>query len=162
LVYGAGPSLLTPLVRGLAGEAKQGGLREIVRLETMDIGPAEHFGFHDGISQPRLEGIGAASHDQDETLRAGELVLGYRDEYGLYALRPLVAPHDDPAGTLPADADGSPHHDLGRNGSYLVLRQLEQDVHGFWRYVDDAARHDGQAGSDARLALAAKLVGRWP
>jgi Dyp-type peroxidase family len=163
LVYGAERSVLTPLVRELAGAAKKGGLREIVRLQTTDIGRAEHFGFHDGISQPRLEGIGTATHDQDETLRAGELVLGYRDEYGLYAVRPLVAPHDDPAGTLPPDAEGSPHHDLGRNGSYLVFRQLEQDVPGFWRYVEDAARHDGrQAGSQARLALASKLVGRWP
>jgi len=163
LVYGAERSLLTPLVRELDREAKRGGLREIARLETTDIGPAEHFGFHDGISQPRLDGIGAATHDQDETLRAGELVLGYRDEYGLYAVRPMVAPHDDPAGTLPADAEGSPDHDLGRNGSYLVFRQLEQDVPGFWRYVDDAARHDGrEADAEARLALASKLVGRWP
>jgi len=163
LVYGGNSSLLAPIVRELAGEAKEGGLGEIVRLETTDIGRAEHFGFRDGISQPRLEGIGSATHGQDETLRAGELVLGYRDEYGLYALRPMVASHEDPAGTLPADAGGSPQHDLGRNGSYLVFRQLEQDVHGFWRYVDAAARHDGRgANPEARIELASKLVGRWP
>lgn len=163
LVYGLDSSLLTPIVRTLDGEAKKRGLREIVRLTTTDIGRAEHFGFHDGISQPRLEGIGASTHDHDQTLRAGELVLGYRDEYGLYALRPTVAPGDDPAGTLPTDADGGPNHDLGRNGSYLVFRQLEQDVHGFWRYVDRAARdHAGHAGSQGRVELASKLVGRWP
>jgi Dyp-type peroxidase family len=163
LVYGADRTLLTPMVDDLAREAETGGLGEIVRLETTDIGRAEHFGFHDGVSQPRLEGIGTAAHGQDQTLRAGELVLGYRDEYGLYALRPMVAPQDDPAGKLPADAAGTADHDLGRNGSYLVLRQLEQDVHGFWRYVDEAAREHGRrAGAEARLELASKLVGRWP
>ena len=34
--------------------------------------------------------------------------------------------------------------DLGRNGSYLVFRQLDQDVPGFWRYVDEQAGHDAQ------------------
>jgi Dyp-type peroxidase family len=163
LAYGADRAALTSLVDDLAREAETRGLGEIVRLETTDIGRAEHFGFHDGISQPRLEGIGASTHAQDQTLRAGELVLGYRDEYGLYALRPMVAPQNDPAGTLPADAAGSTQHDLGRNGSYLVFRQLQQDVQGFWRYVDESARdHGRQADANARLTLASKLVGRWP
>ncbi len=70
-------------------------------------------------------------------------MLGYRNEYGL----------------LP---DGPPA-DLGRNGSFLVLRQLSQDVHGFWSFCERAsARGDGSADAAARLRLAAKLVGRWP
>jgi Dyp-type peroxidase family len=59
---------------------------------------------------------------------------------------------------LAADVEGSGKVDFGRNGAYVVLRQLSQDVYGFWRYVDRAT------GSDAekRTWLAAKMVGRWP
>jgi len=162
LAYAADAEQLAALVDGLSGEAEAGGLVPVGRLDTTDIGRAEHFGFHDGISQPLLEGIHGAAHG-DETLRAGELVLGYPDEYGLYAARPLVAAEDDPAAALPADPEGSPRHDLGRNGSYLVLRQLEQDVRGFWRFADAAARDGAEAADpDARVRLASKLVGRWP
>ena len=60
-----------------------------------------------------------------------------------------------PARVLPPDVEGSGAHDLGRNGSYLVLRQLEQDVPAFWRFADRSAGED-------RIRLAAKMVGRWP
>jgi Dyp-type peroxidase family len=51
----------------------------------------------------------------------------------------------------------------GRNGTYLVFRQLSQDVRGFWRFLDQVAkRPDGTSDSDRRLRLAAKIVGRWP
>jgi Dyp-type peroxidase family len=44
-----------------------------------------------------------------------------------------------------------------------VLRQLRQDVAGFWRYVDrESRRADGSSDPQARLWLASKLVGRWP
>ncbi|HEX5657141.1 MAG TPA: hypothetical protein VFX59_08090 [Polyangiales bacterium] len=49
------------------------------------------------------------------------------------------------------------HVDLVRNGSYLVLRQLEQDVFGFWKGLAQATESRAQ-----RDWLAAKLVGRWP
>jgi Dyp-type peroxidase family len=49
------------------------------------------------------------------------------------------------------------------NGSYLVFRQLSQDVPAFWRYIDEQTRHpDGSADTNARLALASRMVGRWP
>ena len=65
---------------------------------------------------------------------------------------------------LPRDAEGSGRADLGRNGSYLVVRQLRQDVPGFWGFVDrrDAAPRRERATRTARLRLAAKMVGRWP
>ena len=46
--------------------------------------------------------------------------------------------------------------DLGRNGSYLVLRQLRQDVSGFWQALD---RYAGGEPS-AREQLASAMVGR--
>jgi Dyp-type peroxidase family len=52
--------------------------------------------------------------------------------------------------------------DFGRNGTYLVARQLEQDVFGFRRFVRHAAPAlDGRSGPEAEERLAAKLVGRW-
>ena len=47
--------------------------------------------------------------------------------------------------------------DLGRNGSYLVIRQLKQDVEAFEDYLVDAA---GQVGETPEW-VAAKMVGRW-
>src|SRR5205085_1035950 len=102
---------------------------------------------------------GAVPAPRDD-LRVGELLLGYRNEYGRFTARPLL---DDPTGTLPADLEGSGKADLGRDGSYLVFRQLAQDVEGFWRYCEDATRTpDGAVDEAARLRLAAKMVGRWP
>ena len=43
------------------------------------------------------------------------------------------------------------------NGSYLVFRQLSQDVTSFWRYCDEQTRqHDGTSNAAARTRLAVK------
>jgi Dyp-type peroxidase family len=52
--------------------------------------------------------------------------------------------------------------DLGRNGSYLVFRQLAQDVKGFWEFFRQATGDGEDADSTACIHLAAKMVGRWP
>ena len=55
----------------------------------------------------------------------------------------------------PADGD----RNLGRNGSYLVFRQLSQDVHGFWELLRAGdPRADGSA--DGRRASARGQAGR--
>ena len=130
------------------------------------MGYTEHFGFVDGISQPAVDGLHATGPAAD-TLRAGELVLGYRNEYDRYTSRPLLDRRLDPDGLLPLDEAGSGFADLGRNGTYLVLRQLQQHVRAFWDFVGQAAgprdgRRKARAASDGRIALAAKFVGRWP
>jgi Dyp-type peroxidase family len=138
------------------------GMRVVGTLDTHELDPFEHFGFRDGISQPVIEGLSRRGPWAD-TLRAGEFILGYPNEYGLLTPRPSVSPSQDPRGILPSRPPGKKARDLGRNGSYLVLRQLRQYVHRFWRYVDAVTRREG--GSDdpvARTALAAKMVGRWP
>jgi len=83
-------------------------------------------------------------------------VLGYPNEYGEYTERPLLDAQRDPGGQLPRAEDEPDMADLGRNGSYLVLRQLRQDVGGFWQFVDRVA--DGDAA--AREHLAEAMVGR--
>ncbi|MCK9685230.1 Dyp-type peroxidase [Scleromatobacter humisilvae] len=135
----------------------------VARLTTIDMGGIEPFGFTDGISQPEVDWDGTRRMgDEDKVLRygneacLGEFVLGYRNEYGLYTDRPLLDPQRDPQGLLPRAEDHPDQADLGRNGSYLVLRQLEQDVDGFRRWIADATHGDATEGE----LLAAAMVGR--
>ncbi len=124
------------------------------------LGTKEPFGFADGLSQPTIDGLGAAGRPAD-TIRAGEFLLGYPNEYGLYPPSPVLANSDDPRGILAAP--GQRTRDLGRNGTYLVFRELRQDVDGFWAYLTDATkRPDGSRDAAAATRLAAKMVGRWP
>jgi len=131
-------------------------------LECADLRRTEPFGFVDGISQPELDWERqCAARDRQQkfyTNRAclGEFVLGYPNEYGLYTDRPLLDPVRPGADLLPRAEDAPDWADLGRNGSYLVLRQLRQDVAAFWRCLD------GYAGGDAnqRQRLAEAMVGR--
>jgi len=120
----------------------------------------ENFGFKDGISQPELDWHGSRVPAEDDGLAygnrvaAGEFLLGYANEYGLYADRPLLAPDRDRLGLLAPAEDNPAMRDLARNGSYLVFRQLEQDVGLFWRFL---AAQDAASGG---TALADLLVGR--
>jgi Dyp-type peroxidase family len=133
-------------------------------LPTFDQSGKEPFGFADGISQPDIDWAREQSvdpHDRDSysnLLAIGEVVLGYPNEYGQYTVRPLLDPASDPlaAAHLPAAEDQPHRKDFARNGSYLVLRQLGQDVSGFWQYVDQAAASDPAQ----REQLAAAMVGR--
>jgi Dyp-type peroxidase family len=138
------------------------GLQEILKLDTSYIGDKEHFGFRDGISQPTIEGLSRTDIPMN-TIKAGEFLLGYPNEYGLYTDRPLLNPAMDPRGLLPRDSSGSGNADLGLNGSYLVFRQLRQDVHAFWQFHDAATKNpDDSSNPAARLKLASQMVGRWP
>jgi Dyp-type peroxidase family len=123
----------------------------------------EHFGFTDGFSQPavrgyakpsRLHGMGTPSRlGRWRWVAPGEFVLGYPGEDGL----------------LPE----APPAPFGRNGTYMVLRKLEQDVEAFERYLIDAAEalpsrlppgHPAFAAEAAtrKVEVAGKIVGRWP
>lgn len=120
-----------------------------LRIEQGTGVSREPFGFVDGVSQPDIEGLsrkGAPAGARG--IRTGEFVLGYRNEIGRLPASPSVSAADDPRDRLPVlTVDG--RRDLGRNGTFLVMRQLEQDKAAFDAFV----------GSDERLA--ARLIGRW-
>lgn len=130
----------------------------------------EHFGFHDGIAQPRVQGFrkpddGEAPAPTENSIPLGEVVLGYTNAYGQTPDSPTVPDTPGARAVLPRapvdpdDAPGTPvRMDLGRNGSYVVFRQLEQHVKAFWSFLDAQASHD----AEARKRLGAKMVGRWP
>lgn len=124
----------------------------------------EHFGFADGLTNPVVKG-GPVKHDKnpfDPKIRAGELLLGHRNAYGKLPFSPR-APLKRSTRDLPPTCDGGRAIDLGFNGSYLVVRKLEQDVQGFWRFAEEQARKAGADDvKDWAKYFAARLVGRWP
>jgi Dyp-type peroxidase family len=106
----------------------------------------EHFGFRDGISNPAVAGMpgmpvaGGGRQTADGSwaeLATGEFLLGHVDGDGEIP----VAPEPE---------------SLARNGSFMVLRKLEQDVDGFRDYVSAQARRAGVGADD----LAARMMGR--
>lgn len=137
-----------------------GALRQDVQLAEDG---REHFGFADGLAQPFIKGSGRKRQPGDAKLATGELVLGYENAYGLITSVPSAKRR---RGTRehPYFVPGSTERvSLGHNGTYLVMRQLSQDVAGFWRYCWDAAVAEQAADVNARAKLiAARMVGRWP
>jgi len=143
------------------------GLRAVHRLRAA-WSEREPFGFRDGLSQPAIAGFpeseGPRTHAEDEPVSTGEFLLGYPNEHGELPISPQVRPERDPGGHLrPATPGGSGPRDLGRNGTYLVLRQLHQDVARFHAFLTEQARCVyGVDDERHRTLLAAKMMGRWP
>lgn len=161
VMFFARPGKLQPFMQAITADAAwQAGFRQMQQLDTTDLDDTEPFGFKDGISQPEIDWAlrGDAARpriDYENRVALGEFVLGYPNEYGKYTERPLVDP--GPASSrLPPALDAPRRKDVGRNGTYLVMRQLRQDVAGFWRFVK------AQANGDAAIAdhIASAMVGR--
>jgi deferrochelatase/peroxidase EfeB len=118
-----------------------GALSEIVMLpgDVLPGGQA-HFGYRDGFSQPTIEcGPDNPVPDRQPVAPTGEFLLGYPSQFDQFSY-PVPVP----------DA-------LGLNGSFMVLRILQQDCAAF----DNLLRESGpRYGVDGEL-LAAKMVGRW-
>lgn len=98
----------------------------------------EHFGFADGKSDPSIEPQPAPGYRNQVHL--GELLLGHDNA----ADRPPPK-HRDPRGWL-------------RDGSFLVVRKLRQDVARLDALVARAAADTSLPGDLIR----AKMMGRWP
>ncbi|MBX2883225.1 MAG: hypothetical protein KTR32_24950 [Granulosicoccus sp.] len=131
-------------------------------LPTNTLAPKEPFGFIDGISQPLIDWQQSqrtdvhARQSYSNLLAPGEIVLGYPNEYGQYTHSPTVDASADAQALLSRTTNDNQSYDFGVNGSYLVIRQLEQDVRGFWRYMLEQSGGDAHAADD----LAAAIVGR--
>ena len=110
----------------------------------------EHFGYVDGLSQPKIEGRPKRekkkASEEDNTskikpgseVKPGEFLLGYLNERR-------------------ARVTNGQGRDIRRNGTYLVFRQLEQDVAAFNAFLSDAAKRIGENEE----WVAARLLGRW-
>jgi len=101
----------------------------------------EHFGFRDGLSQPRFEGIGRRPRSPKEPVEPlGIVLLGHPTGPPGIAVRVPDPP------------------ELGFQGSFNAFRILAQDVAAFRAFVADAAQ---TTGINEQL-LRAKICGRWP
>ena len=127
----------------------------------------EPFGFVDGVSQPVIRGLYRSKRRPDpiHTVEPGEFILGYADNRGYRSPGIRLDAAFDREGVLPLDENGD--RDLGRNGSFLVVRQLEQRVKEFEAYCKAAAEDlkpyypAGYAATVTPDFVAAKIVGRW-
>jgi Dyp-type peroxidase family len=121
----------------------------------------EHFGFKDGISQPIIEGTKEAERKSPKEARIsvvkpGEILLGYLNERGVRISFSGAA--------LPGQSrsrSAGPSRDLARNGTYLVFRQLAQDVEAFRSEVARMAhRLRGNKDQASQDWVAARMIGR--
>jgi Dyp-type peroxidase family len=154
-------------------ERYQEALEEVfIQDADMRQGDTEPFGFRDGISFPYIKGVPTTRSPEVLGLpvNAGEFILGYHNAYGQYPFSPRVPRSLDPRDLLPEVprsqmVPGEPRpKDLGRNGTYLVIRKLRQDVAGFWKFVEENSRVPGKSQEENEAnkeLLAAKLMGRW-
>ena len=159
----AEPGLLDPWRQSIKGQFWNAAFEEIDCLPTSDMGGREPFGFVDGISQPEIDWdqtrtvpINGNELRYGNAVCLGEFLLGYSNEYGRYTDRPLLDPQDQGSSELPFAEDQPDRRDLGRNGTYLVMRQLSQDVRGFWQFLDKAA----SSIPEERYRLGSYMVGR--
>ena len=123
-------------------DAGRGAIVEVSRFDGATFpGGFVHFGYRDGISQPRTEGLREdAEPDHQPVTPTGSLVLGYPSQY------------ENLVFTVPQPEV------LGRDGTYNAFRVLEQHVVEFDAFLADSVAKTGLA----RDLVAAKLLGRWP
>jgi len=160
MIY-AQPGRLDGWAQAIQGPGWNAAFELLDHLPTSNLYGAEPFGFNDGISQPSPDWKRQRTPEEDEVeygnlLSLGEFLLGYPNEYGKYTHRPLLAA-DAPSSAVLSFAEDEPDKlDFGRNGAFLVFRELQQDVRGFWRFLDKQT----DANTEARQNLAESMVGR--
>jgi Dyp-type peroxidase family len=141
----------------------------------------EHFGFRDGISQPVIKGTGRAKRDVParDLIEPGEFILGYKNGEGSFPPSPVLPAEADVARDLPilseSDLSRFPDfgdksfnaapRDFGRNGSFVVIRELAQDVEGFDKFATEKAEQlRGTVASANQIAYRDlyKVIGQYP
>lgn len=183
LCYARDDETLNSFTQQLLKDAEINGLNLIEKLATEALlDGKEHFGFKDSIGQPFIEEFSSKKAHSPHPIALGEILLGYTNGYDRFTQRPKVAASSDPLNKLMPCSENPSEHDIGLNGSYLVFRQLFQDVPHFWRtlknYTEKKIEHgaSNKKTSDDEhsplsnqtekyekvIKLASKMVGRWP
>ncbi|NUZ05898.1 hypothetical protein [Piscinibacter koreensis] len=119
----------------------------VLHVQTMrrrrndDARVTEHFGFVDGDGQPQFVPTGSKAYPNQ--VPVGEVLLGY--------------PNQADFAPRPRNQDDEARLDFLRNGTFMVVRKLRQDVGRLDAVIRQAA---ADTGLDPRLILA-KMMGRW-
>ena len=193
LIYAAADGLESSVAQVSANSLwllKQAGGCVVAQINTRRLpmkGPIrEAFGFVDGVSQPIIRGTPRWTKDKNSQhlVEPGEFILGYPDNRGFLPSTPTIPSTADPKNLLPAHRgkaverdwpdfsriSANTPRDIGRNSSYLVIRQMEQNVKRFDQRVAELAKElqdhpcRPEQLTDAQFVvwLKSKLVGRWP
>lgn len=121
---------------------EEGALLNDLRSQSENLpGVLIHFGYRDGISQPKIAGAPAPQYaaPHTPTINPGAFLLGYPSQWESFR---YPVPHPP---------------ELGKNGSFAAFRILQQHVREFEDYLIQAAVTTGMD----RETVAAKLCGRW-
>ena len=120
------------------------GISVVYRLEFGQLPEGRNpFGFKDGLHNPQLDGYsaqqqnGVAPADFEEPVKAGEVILGYRNVLGEIAMAPVP-------------------EELRRNGTFVAFRKFHMHVAAFRKYLREQA-----SSAEEEEFLAAKMIGRW-
>lgn len=141
IVAGNADTPVAERAASLEASAAGAGLATTYSETAYRLNDREHFGFRDGISQPKVIG-----YDQGGDVGPGNFVFGYPKEPGSQPFWPVVDPLK-----------------ITDNGSLLVFRRLAQNVQAFRKFCDEeSARVAPQWPGLKREHLAALFVGRWP
>lgn len=181
LVYGMTPDDCSTAI-GAQAAAFGLTLRKTLSSPARPVLPgglrAEPFGFADGISNPVMKGLRGDPGPAGDQVAPGEILLGYPHNRDGRVPTCAVPAELDPLDILPAvsnslyrrypafglESGAGADRDFGRNGTFLVVRQLEQDVAGFQDYTAraaaDLAACPGMSSVDPHW-VGAKMIGRW-
>ncbi len=117
-----------------ANELETPGCSIVEQLEARNPEDGrDHFDYVDGLAQPRIQGAPGPAGARSGDVAPGEMIVGYKDVRGL----------------VPSYSET-----YGKNGTYLVFRQMDQKVGKFYDFLK-------RNNPDNPEALAAKIVGRW-
>ena len=107
-----------------------------------------HFGYKDGISQPTIAGAPKSEFpDSQSPIPSGAFLQGIQSPSGQIFVYSVPRPRE-----------------LGRNGSFVAFRILEQDVAAFNQYLKDTTARLKETYPKINMdeeGSRAKLCGRW-
>lgn len=108
-----------------------------IQGNTMSHGGV-HFGYRDGLSNPSIDGFPKLKFDSLPSIPAGAILLGYPSQFPQYHY-PVPEPTE-----------------FSANGSFNVVRVLEQDTAAFDEFLHQNAENEAEVEK-----LAAQICGRW-
>ena len=163
LVFGKDKQTCLTYYEELKSNFEASGLREVRNLDGLTLEDnKEHFGFRDGIAQPIVKGSGRTGPEYN-CVNPGEFILGYENNYFVFPDSPAIFEEQGDVNLLPPSGARPGYRDLGKNGTYLIIRQMQEHVDRFWGFMnEETKKEDNTVDEEASIKLASQMFGRWP